>query len=76
MEILTAISSPVITPQSKKETIFDLSSRGIKVLKQDDLNGYNGEITLDLSRNCFHYVPKWISDLPITKLIVSESASR
>lgn len=76
MEILTANSTRVITPQSKEETIFDLSGKGISVLKQDDFNGYDGETTLDLSRNCFHYVPKWISDLGITKLIVSESASR
>ena len=76
MEILTAISSSVITPQSKKETIFDLSGQGINVLKKADFNAYNGETTLDLSRNCFHYVPKWISELSITKLIVSESASK
>ena len=76
MEIVTANSTPVITTQSKKETVFDLSGKGISVLKQDDFNGYDGEATLDLSRNCFHYVPKWISELGITKLIVSESASR
>ena len=76
MEIITAISPSVITPQPKKETIFNLSGQGIRALKKADLNGYNGETTLDLSRNCFHHVPKWISDLPIAKLIVSESASR
>lgn len=76
MEIVTANSTPVITARSKEETVFDLSSKGISVLKQDDFNGYDGESTLDLSRNCFHYVPKWISDLGITKLIVSENASK
>jgi len=76
MEIVTANSTPVITPQSKKETVFDLSGKGISVLEQDDFNGYDGETTLDLNRNCFHYVPKWISELGIKKLIVSESASR
>ena len=72
MAELTPISSSVNTPQSKKETIFDLSGQGISVLKPGDFNGYNGETTLDLSRNCFHHIPKWISELPITKLIISD----
>jgi len=76
MEIVTANSTPVIIPQAKKETVFDLSDQGIKVLKKEDFNAYNGEVTLDLSRNCFHHVPQWISELGITKLIVSESASK
>ena len=76
MEILTPISSSVITPQSKKETIFDLSGQGISVLKKDDFNGYDKESTLNLSRNCFHLVPKWISELPITKLIISDCAPK
>jgi len=76
MEILTAISPSVITPQPTKETIFDLSGRGIHALNAGDVNGYNGETTLDLSCNCFHFVPAWISNLGITKLIVSKSASR
>jgi len=76
MEILTQISSSVITPQSKKETIFDLRGQGISVLKKNDFNGYDGESTLDLSSNCFHHVPKWISELSITKLIISYGASK
>jgi len=74
MDIVTGTSKLSIVTHSEQETIFDLSSQGIDVLKSEDFREYNEETTLDLSNNCFHYIPKWISDLPITKLIVSYGA--
>ncbi|MCB1107685.1 MAG: hypothetical protein KDK76_06290 [Chlamydiia bacterium] len=67
--------SPDFNPYYQPNSPYSLSGRGITKLEESHFAYYRNEEIVDLSGNSLRFIPGWIANYPIKKLIVNNNQS-